>query len=93
VTMHVNLSPEMEGFIKTKVTSGFYANATEVIRDAIRRMQAGESRVARQVMRTSLPLATGVRPAACSLSRTSEPCQTCGPLGGGPHAERTVLLT
>jgi len=46
MTMHVNLSPEMEGFIKTKVASGFYGSATEVIRDAIRRMQAEESRVA-----------------------------------------------
>lgn len=46
MTMHVNLSPEMEGFIKNKVASGFYGNATEVIRDAIRRMQAEESRVA-----------------------------------------------
>lgn len=46
MTMHVNLSPEMEGFIKSKVASGFYGNATEVIRDAIRRMQAEESRVA-----------------------------------------------
>ena len=46
MTMHVNLSPEMEGFIKTKVAGGFYGNATEVIRDALRRMQAEESRVA-----------------------------------------------
>jgi antitoxin ParD1/3/4 len=46
MTMHINLSPEMEGFIKGKVSSGFYGNATEVIRDAIRRMQADESRVA-----------------------------------------------
>lgn len=46
MTMHVNLSPEMEGFIKRKVASGFYGSATEVIRDAIRRMQAEESRVA-----------------------------------------------
>ena len=46
MTMHVNLSPELEGFIKTKVASGFYGNATEVIRDAIRRMKAEESRVA-----------------------------------------------
>jgi antitoxin ParD1/3/4 len=45
MTMHINLSPEMEGFIKGKVSSGFYGNATEVIRDAIRRMQAEESRV------------------------------------------------
>ena len=46
MTMHVNLSPEMETFIKAKVASGFYGNATEVIRDAIRRMQAEEIRVA-----------------------------------------------
>jgi antitoxin ParD1/3/4 len=45
MTMHLNLSPEMEGFIKNKVATGFYGNATEVIRDAIRRMQAEEGRV------------------------------------------------
>lgn len=44
MTMHVNLSPEMESYIKSKVASGFYGNATEVIRDAIRRMQADEER-------------------------------------------------
>ena len=43
--MHVNLSPEMESYIKSKVGSGFYGNATEVIRDAIRRMQAEEERI------------------------------------------------
>jgi antitoxin ParD1/3/4 len=46
MTMHVNLSPEMEGFIKSKVAAGFYGNATEVIRDAIRRMQIQDSRMA-----------------------------------------------
>lgn len=45
MTMHINLSPEMENFIKGKVSSGFYGNATEVIRDAIRRMQAEEVRL------------------------------------------------
>ena len=44
--MRVNLSPEMEGYIKSKVAGGFYGNATEVIRDAIRRMQTEENRVA-----------------------------------------------
>ena len=44
MTMHINLSPEMESYIKGKVNSGFYGNATEVIRDAIRRMQADEER-------------------------------------------------
>ena len=46
MTMHVNLSPEMEGFIRSKVEDGMYGNATEVIRDAVRRMQAEEVRVA-----------------------------------------------
>jgi len=46
MTMHVNLSPEMESYIKGKVASGFYGNATEVIRDAIRRMQVDEERAA-----------------------------------------------
>ena len=44
MTMHINLSPEMESYIKSKVSGGFYGNATEVIRDAIRRMQADEER-------------------------------------------------
>ena len=46
MTMHVNLSPEMEVFIRNKVAGGLYGNATEVIRDAIRRMQAEEVRLA-----------------------------------------------
>ena len=46
MTMHVNLSTEMESYIKGKVGSGFYGNATEVIRDAIRRMQGEEERIA-----------------------------------------------
>lgn len=45
MTMHVNLSPEMERFIKAKVASGAYGNATEVIRDAIRRMQDEDTRI------------------------------------------------
>jgi antitoxin ParD1/3/4 len=45
MTMHINLSPEMEGYIKGKVAGGFYGNATEVIRDAVRRMQADDARV------------------------------------------------
>jgi antitoxin ParD1/3/4 len=45
MTMHVNLSAEMESYIKNKVVSGFYGNSTEVIRDAIRRMQAEDDRI------------------------------------------------
>ena len=46
MSVQVSLSPEMESFIKGKVTSGSYDSATEVISDAIRRMQAEESRAA-----------------------------------------------
>jgi antitoxin ParD1/3/4 len=46
MTMHVNLSNEMESYIKNKVANGFYGNSTEVIRDAIRRMQAEDDRIA-----------------------------------------------
>jgi antitoxin ParD1/3/4 len=46
MTIHINLSPEMESYIKAKVSTGFYGNATEVIRDAIRRMQAEDERIA-----------------------------------------------
>jgi antitoxin ParD1/3/4 len=46
MTMHINLSEEMERYIKSKVSTGFYGNATEVIRDAIRRMQASDVQVA-----------------------------------------------
>lgn len=45
MTMHVNFSTEMESYIKGKVGGGFYKSATEVIRDAIRRMQADEERM------------------------------------------------
>jgi antitoxin ParD1/3/4 len=47
--MHIKLSAEMQAYIKSKVDSGFYGNATEVIRDALRRMQAGEQPTARAV--------------------------------------------
>ena len=46
MSMHVNLSSEMEGFVKSKVETGFYGNATEVTRDALRRMQAEDNRIA-----------------------------------------------
>ena len=46
MTLHINLSEEMQSYIKSKVRTGFYGNATEVIRDAIRRMQASDPQIA-----------------------------------------------
>jgi antitoxin ParD1/3/4 len=44
--MHINLSPEVESYILSKVGSGFYGNASEVVRDAIRRMRDDDERLA-----------------------------------------------
>jgi antitoxin ParD1/3/4 len=48
MTMHINLSDEMERYIKSKVATGFYGSATEVIRDAIRRLQTSDLQTAAQ---------------------------------------------
>jgi antitoxin ParD1/3/4 len=52
--MHINLSPEMEKFVQSKVDTGFYSNASEVVRDAIRRMREEEEKVA--AMRAALKI-------------------------------------
>jgi len=41
--MHVSLTPELESIIQAKVKSGYYSNASEVIRDAIRRLHEQDS--------------------------------------------------
>ena len=41
--MHVSLTPELEAIVQGKVKSGFYSNASEVIRDAIRRLHERDS--------------------------------------------------
>jgi putative addiction module CopG family antidote len=60
ISMHINFSPEMEQYLQSKVGSGFYNNATEVVCDAIRRMReedekAGESLFLRKLLWASLP--------------------------------------
>jgi antitoxin ParD1/3/4 len=44
--MHINLSPEMEQYLQSKVSSGYYSNASEVVRDAIRRMREEDEKLA-----------------------------------------------
>ena len=43
--MHISLTPELEAKIKQKVASGFYNNASEVIRDALRFWEKNEELV------------------------------------------------
>lgn len=43
--MHISLTPELEASIKKKVASGYYNNASEVIRDALRFWERNEELV------------------------------------------------
>ena len=36
--MHVSLTPELENLVRLKVESGLYNNASEVVREALRKM-------------------------------------------------------
>lgn len=38
--MNVNLTPQLEMMVKEKVASGFYNNASEVVREALRLMNS-----------------------------------------------------
>ena len=40
--MHISLTPELEARVKSKVGSGMYNNASEVIREALRFMDQNE---------------------------------------------------
>ena len=40
--MHVSLTQKLEEFVKAKVESGLYNNASEVVRDALRLMREFE---------------------------------------------------
>jgi antitoxin ParD1/3/4 len=41
--MNISLTPELEKAVKTKVNSGLYNNASEVIREALRQSLARET--------------------------------------------------
>jgi antitoxin ParD1/3/4 len=45
--MHISLTPELESRIKSKVESGLYNNASEVVREALRFMETNEELVYR----------------------------------------------
>jgi antitoxin ParD1/3/4 len=43
--MHISLTPELEASIKQRVNSGYYNNASEVVRDALRFWESNEQLV------------------------------------------------
>jgi len=52
--MNISLSPQMARFIRGKVRNGEYTNMSEVVRDAVRRMQHGEATRSTQASLTDL---------------------------------------
>jgi antitoxin ParD1/3/4 len=42
MTMNINLTPRLEELVRRKVSSGLYNSASEVIREALRMMEAQE---------------------------------------------------
>ena len=40
MTMNVNLTPQLEDFVRQKVASGLYNSASEIVREALRLMEA-----------------------------------------------------
>ena len=47
--MNVSLTPELETFVHTKVTSGRYTSASEVVREALRLLEDHEKARTRQL--------------------------------------------
>ena len=59
-TRNVNLTPEMENFIASKVASGFYSNASEVMRAALRLLEREERENEEKLKALRAGIATGI---------------------------------
>lgn len=43
--MNINFAPIDEAFIKNKIEEGYYSNATELVRDAVRKLREKEPEI------------------------------------------------
>ncbi len=50
--MHIELPPIDEKYLKGKVESGYYSNASEAVRDAVRRMRENDEQRRLDTIRT-----------------------------------------
>ncbi len=58
--MHISLTPELENIVKSKVQTGLYNNASEVVREALRFMETHEELIYQmKVERLRAKLAVG----------------------------------
>ena len=56
--MNVSLTPQLEQMVRAKVESGLYASASEVVREALRRMDKSTTQNGRE--RLNAALAVGI---------------------------------
>lgn len=75
--MHINLSPEIEQYLQLKVGTGFYSSASEVVRDAIRRMWEEDEKLERlrsaiQIGDEQLDRGEGIAYSASQLDKITE---------------------
>lgn len=59
--MNVNLTEEMAGFVAEEIASGDFANASEVVRNALRLMKRDRESEAERLALLKLELAAGLR--------------------------------
>jgi antitoxin ParD1/3/4 len=59
--VNVSLTPKLEGFVKAKVKSGLYNNASEVLREALRLLQARDRAEREQLRHLRAALIAGER--------------------------------
>jgi len=64
--MHISLTPELEKIVKSKVQTGLYNNASEVIREALRFMETHEELIYQMKLeKLRTKLAVGAEQADC----------------------------
>jgi antitoxin ParD1/3/4 len=62
--LNVNLTPELEGLIRQKVSSGRYNSASEVVREALRLMEAEDLLRAAKLQQLRLDIQEGLHSGA-----------------------------
>lgn len=71
--MNVSLTPELEKFVSTKVESGRYNSASEVVREALRLLEEHDSSRAAQLAEFNAEI--GRRLAALDRGETVDPAE------------------
>lgn len=82
--MHVSLTPELERIVREKVASGLYNNASEVVREALRRMSLTEEREALKLIRLREAVGIG----GLQAERGDFASETVGEIGAEAKREK-----